>query len=44
LLDHELRDALLVGGDLLLFENGDPLEFRTLDGNDRISLQAQYGL
>jgi hypothetical protein len=41
-LDYELRDALLVGGGLLLFQNGDPLEFREIDDNDRIFLQAQY--
>lgn len=40
--DYELRDALLVGGGLLLFQNGDPIEFRAIDRNDRIFLQVQY--
>ena len=40
--DYELRDALLVGGGLLLFQSGDPLEFRDIGRNDRIFLQVQY--
>ena len=40
--DYELRDAVLIGGGVLLFQDGDPLEFREIDDNDRIFLQAEY--
>ncbi len=40
--EYELRDALLVGGGLLLYQNGDPLEFSEIDENDRIFLETKY--
>lgn len=40
--EYELRDALLVGGGLLLFQNGDPIEFSQIDKNDRVFVEIKY--
>jgi hypothetical protein len=40
--DYDLRDALVVTGGILLFQNGDPFLFSDIDDNDRIFLEVKY--
>jgi hypothetical protein len=40
--DYELREALIVGGGLLLFQNGDLPEFTRIGRNDRVFAEVEY--
>ena len=38
----EVRDALVVGGGLVLYQNGDSIEFQQVGRNDRVFLEVEY--
>jgi len=41
-LDYDLRDALTIGGGVLMFEEGELTPFNVFDPNDRIFLNVRY--
>jgi len=40
--EFEVRDALLVGGGIALYQEGDSIEFQQVGRNDRIFLEVEY--
>jgi hypothetical protein len=40
--EFEVRDALLVGGGIALYQNGDSIEFQQVGRNDRVFLEVEY--
>lgn len=40
--EYELRDALMVGGGILLYEDGAPFFMRRIGDNDRVFLEVKY--
>jgi hypothetical protein len=40
--EFEVRDALLVGGGIVLYQEGDSIEFQQVGRNDRIFLEVEY--
>lgn len=39
---YDLRDALILGGGIVLYQNGDSVAFQQIDRNDRLFLRLEY--